>query len=196
MQALGKNLFLLILFSASSALAQLVPLAATDTASQFRSIYNSNLTLIAAGVTPSDGQFIFDSEDKLIATEKQIIVTNNANGTVFSVDREGRVVLEGNLTVGTTEGISASTTQSQGQGLLESTGINEVSVVANANDVVTLPGATGGRSILVINNGANVLQVFPLFGDDLGAGTNLSDTIAAGTSQRFTAWDSNNWVQE
>lgn len=92
----------------------------------------------------------------------------------------------------TVASISASTTQTQGQRALTGD-INEVSTVANANDVVTLPGALAGRSCLVINNGANTLQVFPASGDDLGAGLNTSTTIASGSRKLFVAYDSTNW---
>ena len=92
-------------------------------------------------------------------------------------------------------GITASTTQTQGQGPLTK-GVNEISTVANANDTVTLDSAGEGKSQLVINNGVNTLQVFPASGDDAGAGVDTAVTIAAGGSQRFTAYDDTNWVQE
>lgn len=93
----------------------------------------------------------------------------------------------------TTSGaITASTTQSQGQQPLTSD-VNNVSVCANANDVVTLPAAIAGHKITVINSGAQILQVFPASGDDLGAGVNASTTIAAGASKTFVAYDATNW---
>ena len=94
----------------------------------------------------------------------------------------------------TTAGITASTTQSQGQGALTSE-INEVSICANINDTVTLPGAKAGGKCLVINNGAQTLQVFPASGDNLGAGLNTSMTIAAAAFQMFVAYDDTNWEQ-
>jgi hypothetical protein len=93
-----------------------------------------------------------------------------------------------------TASITASTTQTQGQQPL-TRDINEISVCANANDTVTLPGAAAARQCLVINNGAQTLQVFPASGDDLGAGVNTSTTIAAGSRKLFVAYDSTNYVQ-
>lgn len=91
-----------------------------------------------------------------------------------------------------TAGITASTTQSQGNGAL-TTDINEISTCANANDTVTLPSAIAGRHCLVINNGAQTLQVFPASGDNLGAGVNTSTTITAGSRKLFVAFDSTNY---
>ncbi len=92
----------------------------------------------------------------------------------------------------TTPSITASTTQTQGQGALTSD-INEISVCANVNDTVTLPAGLAGRSCLVINNGAQTLKVFPASGADLGAGTNTSTTIVSGSRKWFVAFNTTTW---
>lgn len=92
----------------------------------------------------------------------------------------------------TTAGITASTTQSQGQGAL-TTNVNEVATVANANDTVTLPAAVANARVVVINNGANTLQIFPASGDNLGAGVDTSTTLASGSNVVFVAYNSTNW---
>ena len=108
-------------------------------------------------------------------------------------------VASGVLTVGgngiphtVTAGITASTTQTQGQQPLTAQ-LNEVSVVANTNDVVTLPAAVVGRVGTVINNGANTLQIFPASGDNLGAGVDTSTTLASGSNVTFAAYNATNW---
>jgi hypothetical protein len=96
-----------------------------------------------------------------------------------TIDATGNTVLANLVQFGdhieweTLAGITASTTQSQGQQPLVDT-ISEVSTVANDADVVTLPAAAEGRVVVVKNNGANDLQVFPASGDNLGGGTNVS----------------------
>lgn len=95
-------------------------------------------------------------------------------------------------TTSVTAGITASTTQTQGNGALSSD-INEVSTVANDADVVTLPEAVAGRTVTVINNGANTLQIFPASGDDLGAGLNTSEELEINQSVIFVAYDATNW---
>ena len=89
-------------------------------------------------------------------------------------------------------GITASTTQSQGNGILLSS-YNQVATVANANDTVTLTAAEAGVKQTIVNNGANTLQIFPASGDDLGSGVDTATTLAAGNSITFLAYDVTNW---
>ena len=95
-------------------------------------------------------------------------------------------------------GITASTTQTQGNGALTND-VNQVATVANANDTVTLPSITSasgaGNRVTIINNGANTLQVFPASGDDLGAGPDASTTIAAGDVLEFMGIDATTWTK-
>jgi hypothetical protein len=109
--------------------------------------------------------------------------------------------ITGDLTLGAgtfvnysvTAGITASTTQTQGEGALVS-GVNEVSTVANANDTVTLPAAVAGRQCIVINNGANTLQIFPASGDNINTGAvDASTTAATGDNILFIAINSTKW---
>lgn len=103
------------------------------------------------------------------------------------------LVASGNVVRSVEAGITASTTQTQGQQPLTKD-INEVDVVANANDVVTLPLAQAGWSITIRNNGANALQVFPASGDAINGGSvDASVTLAAGWSATYKAVDTVNW---
>lgn len=92
-------------------------------------------------------------------------------------------------------GITASTSQSQGNGALTAD-VSQISVVGSANDTITLPIALPGRETLVINDGANVLQIFPASGDDLGAGVNLSTSLEANEVVEFVSYDATNWSVE
>lgn len=87
----------------------------------------------------------------------------------------------------TESGITASTTQTQGQGALTAY-INEISTCATANDTVTLPALTPGMAVTVINNGAQTLQIFPASGENLGAGTNTAVTVTAGNCAKFECY--------
>lgn len=115
------------------------------------------------------------------------------NDVWITIGTNGIISITGNINYGTTSGITASTTQSQGQAPL-TTEINEVSDVANANDVVTLKTASAGIKQTIINNGANTLQIYPASGDDLGAGVNTSTTLASGSNVTYLAYDTTNWV--
>jgi len=94
--------------------------------------------------------------------------------------------------VTTKTGITASTTQSQGQQVLAAD-INEISTCANANDVVTMPKARASKWVTIINNGAETLQIFPNIDDDLGSGANTSVTLAAAGIVTYRAYDGTNW---
>lgn len=88
--------------------------------------------------------------------------------------------------------ITASTTQTQGNGVLTGN-VNEVRTIANTNDVVTLPTAREGDEISIINNSNKNLQIFPASGDNLGNGTNLSTTLELNEEIKFFAIDDTAW---
>lgn len=122
----------------------------------------------------------------------------DATGNAFKISAQKgsgggtqRLLAIGNVTTG----ITASTTQTQGQGAI-TTEIAVVATVANANDTVTLPSAEPGVPCFVVNNGANTLQIFPASGDNLGAGVNTATTLAAGSNRKFVAIDTTNWETE
>lgn len=102
------------------------------------------------------------------------------------------LTLSGMLYGSVEAGITASGTQSQGQGALTKM-LNQVSTVGTANDVVTLMSAAVGAMQTVINDGANNLQIFPASGDNLGAGVDTSIVIPPGATVRFEAYDATNW---
>lgn len=92
-----------------------------------------------------------------------------------------------------TTGITASTTQTQGQGALTAA-LNVVATCANANDTVTLPAAYKGRVCTITNQGAQTAKVYPASGDSIDAlAVNTSTTIAAAARKRFEAVDSTKW---
>jgi len=95
----------------------------------------------------------------------------------------------------TISGITASTTQSQGNGVLTAE-VNEISTVANKDDTLTLPSATPGLSVVIINKGANTLQTFPASGDNLGTGVDAAEELEANENVEYIAYDTTNWTTE
>lgn len=73
-----------------------------------------------------------------------------------------------NFSIGT--GITAATTQTQGQGALTDF-VNIVETVANDGDVVTLPSAATVAACIVVHadsgNGGNDLDIYPASGDHI-----------------------------
>lgn len=98
-----------------------------------------------------------------------------------------------------TSAVTAATTQTQGQGAISiaagyTSAIYEVGTCANANDVVTLPADAVGLTVLIINNGAQTLQVFPASGDTIdGLAANASTTIAASSRKTFVCYEAGFW---
>ncbi len=97
-------------------------------------------------------------------------------------------------------GITASTTQTQGQGALTGEE-NVLATVAHALDTNTLPNvaawvAKGRSRCRVVNAGANTAQLFPDTGDNLGEGTNAATTIAVGDSRVFVISAALTWTPE
>ena len=121
-------------------------------------------------------------------------IFNSTSNLEFQVGGSiGLVVRAGGLVTSSfAAGITASTTQTQGQGALTKN-MNEVATVANANDTVTLPSAVAGLRIIIINNGANTLQIFPASGDDAGAGVDTAITLAAGSNIEKVTYDTTTW---
>ncbi len=95
-----------------------------------------------------------------------------------------------------TTGVTANTTQTQGNGLINGGRFTEVTTVANVDDVITLHNA-GGASFLItiMNSGANRLQIFPPVGDTiLGNALNASVTLDVNKSMTFYTVDASNWM--
>lgn len=92
-----------------------------------------------------------------------------------------------------TSGITASTTQTQGQQPL-TTEENQVSVCAHANDTVTMPAALTGRKCTITNDGANTLKVYPFSGDQIGAGAaDAATTIATLRGVTYVCYADGHW---
>jgi len=145
----------------------------------------NNFILNGTGKIYLDGgsdTYIYQSSADILSTVvggvEGIRITESGGGAIPSYD--------------VTATITASTTQTQGQQPLISR-INEVSVVANANDVVTMPSAVSGMVVTVINNGANTLGIFPASGDDNGSGVDTVTNLASGSNVTFAAIDATTW---
>lgn len=103
------------------------------------------------------------------------------------------VTFEARTVENLTAAVTASTTQTQGQAAQLFNNVN-VSVCANANDVITLQAAAAGAWHLISNSGAQTLQIFPASGDAIDGGSaDASTTLAAGAEVYFKALDATNW---
>lgn len=89
--------------------------------------------------------------------------------------------------------ITAGVIQTQEEGFQLLSSHNEVSTVANENDAVILPIAVNGRKCEIMNNGANILQIFPAVGDDLGSGVNVSQFLQPNKIITYAAYNDTDW---
>lgn len=152
---------------------------------------------------PAVSSFDATSSAKLATIEENADVTDATNvAAAGALMTDGSASMSGDLQMGaatfvlksTTAGITASTTQTQGERPLISE-LNQVSIVANANDVVTLPSAAVGKQCIVANDGANDLQIFPASGDQIAALDVDASTVASSTGRiTFMAYNTTNWI--
>jgi len=92
-------------------------------------------------------------------------------------------------------GITASTTQTQGQQPLTST-INQISTCVNDNDTVTLPSAVVGDACIVQNDGGETLQIFPASGETLGQGINAAMTLSTLKTATYYCHVNGTWFEQ
>lgn len=129
--------------------------------------------------------------------------TGSAWGTSYTTSGSGTVValatgaslttpsLSGE-TFSTTNNVTAGT-NAQGQGALTSD-YNVITTTASNPSGVTLPTATTGRRILIINKGTNAINIYPATGGSIDAlAANASISLAVGGVMEFNAASTTQW---
>ena len=109
----------------------------------------------------------------------------------------GNVSLAGLLFESSTDGITASATQTQAAATPLTTELNRVTTVATAGDGVALPASVAGMTVLVCNKAAKPMQVY-------GSGTDTINDVATatGVSQMqgsvvlYTCYTAGAWYSE
>ena len=162
--------------------------AVEDTVNQF---------LVVTGTTALPGLAFLNDPDTGVRREDTDRIGFIAGGVVATLYQEGfgtGVLASSQNDIG----LTASVTQTQAGGLVLRSSYNEVSTVATSGDALTLQGPPNfpgtGIHTVVINNGANDLQLFPALGDDIGGtGVNASVTVEAGAVIVLLGRDGTNW---
>ncbi len=90
---------------------------------------------------------------------------------VFTLGTIANLIFTGKFQGGVSGAITASVTQSRGQGLLANFW-NRITVCAHSGDAVTLQALANGQAAVIFNDGANPASVFP---------NGASDTIDGGS---------------
>lgn len=91
-------------------------------------------------------------------------------------------------------GVTAAAGGGQANGVLLTDTFNRVTTVATIADSVKLPPAVPGMCMLVMNSGANSMNVFPSTGDQINAlGANNAYAMAAGARAEFFCAVAGTW---
>ena len=126
-------------------------------------------------------------------------VTTNAQPNITSVGTLTSLSVSGNLTTGGYRLQSISTGQTatgstQGTALSVNKDIFEVTTVVSGANGVVLPTSVAGMSIVIMNNSANSLNVYPATGGQVNSlGTNASFPLGTGGRTTFVATSSTQW---
>ena len=114
----------------------------------------------------------------------------------------GRELFNGFFHLGVTNGLTAFATGGQGGATaLGQTTVNRFTIVASAGDsaILTTPAA-GGLLQVVINHGANAMNLFPAVGHNIilangtDLGANAAISIPAGSLVWLVSLDDNTWL--
>lgn len=93
-----------------------------------------------------------------------------------------------------TTGIEAHAGGGQADATQLAYGTNEVTVVATAGDSVKLPAAVTGANVIVKNDGANTLDLYPATGDTIDDGSaNAAIQVPPGVTVQLTGINTTNW---
>lgn len=116
-----------------------------------------------------------------------------SNGTDIVVATNYIPLLYLDAEVYSTSATVTAGTNAQGQGALTSD-INVITTAAASPSGVTLPTATTGRIVTIINKGANAINVYPATGAYVdGLAINTSIQIPVGSSLQFIASSTTRW---
>ncbi len=158
---------------------------------------NSFSILTVVGTLPGGNVKIASST---VTQNNLILGTKRVTGAVTfdsTLAVTSHATVSGQIRRSVTAGITASTTQTQVGGTALTADVNEVSTCVNASDTVTLPTAVAGMMVVVINNGAQTLKIYPASGDNLGNGADAAraSNLAAGSNVTFISYNATNWEE-
>jgi hypothetical protein len=110
---------------------------------------------------------------------------SRAVGT-FDTANVGALNVSGIEAKAVANGLTASTTQTRVGGTAMTKAINRFSTVANSGDAGTLPALAAGQSVVVVNDGANPMKVFPNGASDQIDGGTAGASVTLTNAKRCT----------
>lgn len=168
-----------------------IDLATVGTAGTYRSVTTDAYGRVTAGTNPTtfSGYGISDTSANLAAA----ITDETGSGSLVFATSPSLVTpsLSGE-TFSTNNAVTAGTSNVQGQGALTAD-FNVVTTVT-ATNAVTLPTATQGRRLIVVNKGANALNIYPAAGATIDAlSVNSSISLPVNAVMEFNASSTTQW---
>ena len=161
------------------------------TAGTYRSVTVDTYGRVTAGTTPTtfSGYGISDTSANLAAA---ITDETGSGALVFGTSPSLTTPSLSGETFSTTANVTAGT-NAQGQGPLTSD-FNVITTAAANPSGVTLPTATIGRRVLVVNKGVNPINIYPAAGATVDAlATNASIQLAVNGCLEFNASSTTQW---
>lgn len=161
------------------------------TAGTYRSVAVDTYGRVTTGTAPTtfSGYAISDTSANLAAA---ITDETGSGALVFGTSPSLTTPSLSGETFSTTANVTAGT-NAQGQGALTSD-LNVITTAASNPSGVTLPTATTGRRVFVVNRGANPINIYPATGAAIDAlGTNTSITLAVNGVMGFNASSATQW---
>ena len=161
------------------------------TAGTYRSVTVDTYGRVTAGTAPTtfSGYGISDTSANLAAA---ITDETGSGALVFGTSPSLTTPSLSGETFSTTANVTAGT-NAQGQGALTSD-LSIITTAAANPSGVTLPTATTGRRVVVVNKGANPINIFPASGATIDAlGANASIQLAVNGVMQFNASSTTQW---
>lgn len=161
------------------------------TAGTYRSVTVDTYGRVTAGTTPTtfSGYGISDTSANLAAA---ITDETGSGALVFGTSPSLTTPALSGETFSTTNNVTAGT-NSQGQGALTSD-FNVITTASSNPSGVTLPTATQGRRVVIVNKGANTVNVYPASGGTIDAlAQNTSIALPANQVMIFNASSTTQW---
>lgn len=161
------------------------------TAGTYRSVTVDTYGRVTAGTAPTtfSGYGISDTAANLASA---ITGTTGSGSLVFATSPSLTTPSLSGETFSTTANVTAGT-NAQGQGALTSD-YNVITTAAANPSGVTLPTATTGRRVLVVNKGANPINIYPATGATVDAlAANASIQLAVNGVLEFNASSTTQW---
>ena len=111
------------------------------------------------------------------ASSDSVLVYASNGSAFFTISPDFTSLLGTSLTEGVLNGITATAAGRQVDGAPLTAYINRVTTVATTGDSVLLPPAIAGSQVIVINAGANNMDVYPGVGDAINGGSANSPIV-------------------